>query len=117
MTTKEKKYKFLEVFEKYLGNISQSCKVIGIDRKTYYNWINKDNNFKNKVNEILEAQIDLVESKLIEKIQNNDLGAIIFYLKTKGKNRGYSEKYELEKKDVKEFSNKEQIKIYLPKKE
>ena len=53
MTTKEKKYKFLEVFEKYLGNISQSCKVIGIDRKTYYNWINKDNNFKNKVNEIL----------------------------------------------------------------
>ena len=37
MTTKEKKYKFLEVFEKYLGNISQSCKVIGIDRKTYYN--------------------------------------------------------------------------------
>ena len=57
-----------------------------------YNWINKDNNFKNKVNEILEAQIDLVESKLIEKIQNNDLGAIIFYLKTKAKNRGYTKK-------------------------
>jgi len=92
MTTKQKKDKFLEVFEKYLGNISQSCRVIGIDRKTYYNWINKDNNFKNKVNEILEAQIDLVESKLIEKIQNNDLGAIIFYLKTKAKNRGYTEK-------------------------
>ena len=37
MTTKQKKDKFLEVFEAHLGNISQSCRVIGIDRKTYYN--------------------------------------------------------------------------------
>ena len=34
---------------------------------------------------------DLTEMKLIENIKNNDTTAIIYRLKTKAKNRGYSE--------------------------
>jgi hypothetical protein len=42
-----------------------------------------------------ESVIDLAESKLIENIKDNDNTAIIFYLKTKGKHRGYVERNEL----------------------
>ena len=43
-----------------------------------------------------EAILDLAESKLIENISDNDNTAIIFYLKTKGKNRGYVERQEVD---------------------
>lgn len=43
-----------------------------------------------------ESVLDIAESKLIENIQDNDNTAIIFYLKTKGKNRGYIERTQID---------------------
>lgn len=43
-----------------------------------------------------ESVLDIAESKLIENIQSNDNTAILFYLKTKGKKRGYIERSEVE---------------------
>lgn len=78
------------------GIISYACSLTGITRATYYNWINKDSNFKKKCEDIQEEILDIVESKLLNKINEEDLTAIIFYLKTKGKKRGYVEKVENE---------------------
>jgi len=47
-TTKKKK-EFIENFEKLIGIISTTCQKIGIDRKTYYNWMKKDEDFVKKV--------------------------------------------------------------------
>lgn len=93
--TTDKKETFLKHFEKCLGVVSTACKRTGITRQTYYNWINSDNDFKELVNDIQEAQKDYVESKLIENIEKNDTTAIIFYLKTKAKDRGYTDKTEI----------------------
>lgn len=41
---------------------------------------------------IHESFLDLTEHALIQKIRDEDLGAIIFYLKCQGKKRGYVEK-------------------------
>ena len=41
-----------------------------------------------------ESSVDLAESKLIEAIKDGNLTAIIFFLKTQGKSRGYSERSE-----------------------
>ena len=38
----------------------------------------------------------MAESKLMENINGNDNTSIIFFLKTKGKKRGYVEKQEVE---------------------
>ena len=39
---------------------------------------------------------DLAENRLLEKINDYDTTSIIFFLKTKGRKRGYQEKQELE---------------------
>ena len=41
-----------------------------------------------------ESMLDFAESKLIEHINNNDITSLIFFLKTKGKKRGYVERTE-----------------------
>lgn len=51
-----------------------------------------------------ESMVDVAEGKLIENIKSNDNTAIIFYLKTKGKHRGYIERSEFTGKDGKELN-------------
>ena len=114
---KERKKDFLIVFENNLGNISETCKKIGISRTTFYEWYKKDKEFKEKIEEIKESLLDFAESILMKKIKEGDNTCLIFFLKTKGKNRGYTERIETENKEVEEFSSEKAIKIYLPKKD
>ena len=106
----------LEALEKTAFNVSAACKMVGIDRKTHYDWLNKFNTYKKQCEEIQESLIDFAESQLLKKMKNEDLGAIIFFLKTKGKKRGYTERIETETKEVEKFSSEKAINIYLPKK-
>ena len=52
--------------------------------------------FKEKIDDIKNIALDFVESKLIGKIKEGDIVAILFYLKTQGKKRGYVERVENE---------------------
>lgn len=88
----KRKENFLKAFNAGYGIILTACEAVGISRATYYKWMRDDSEFREKVEEIQESQVDFVESKLIRAIESNDTTAIIFYLKTKGKKRGYSEK-------------------------
>lgn len=103
----------LEALEDYHGIISDACRKVGISRQTYYDWLKSDSDFKLAAEEIGETAIDFVESKLFEKINGVQVKvngtkdedeityqqppsdtAIIFYLKTKAKKRGYVERTE-----------------------
>ena len=95
-TTSDKKETFLQALKLNLGNISQSCKASNIGRQTYYDWVNDDEEFKHSCKDVEESLLDLAENRLLEKIDNSDITAIIFFLKTKGKKRGYIEKQEVE---------------------
>ena len=87
-----KKEKMAISLSKHNGNISAACKEVGINRLTYYNWIEKDPDFVKRVQEVEESVIDAVEQKLQELIlEDNNVTATIFFLKTKGKKRGYTE--------------------------
>lgn len=87
-----KKIKFVEALKVAGGIITVACQAIGINRQTYYNWRNSDPVFAADVDAVFEAQVDYVESKLMELINAHDTTATIFYLKTKGRHRGWSEK-------------------------
>lgn len=81
----------LESLTKSRGIVSIACKKAGCTRETYYKYYNNDKCFKESADEMIEIQLDFVESKLLDNISKNDTASIIFYLKTKGKKRGYSE--------------------------
>ena len=93
----------LEALEKSLGVVTTACKSIGLARSTFYEWL-KEDSFKQAVNEIQEVAIDFAESQLHKQIADGNTSATIFYLKTKGKKRGFVERQEISAPDGKEFT-------------
>ena len=85
----------LEALEKSLGVVTTATKIVGIDRSTHYKWLASDKKYKKAVEEINNVALDYVESKLFKSIEKGRDAPIIFYLKTKGKNRGYIERQEI----------------------
>jgi hypothetical protein len=94
MKLTDKQNIMLEVLKKSAGNVSVACSKVGIDRGTHYNWSQQNPHYKKAVDDIQESLIDLAESKLMQKINDGDTTSTIFFLKTKGKSRGYVERTE-----------------------
>lgn len=93
--TAKDKERMIEALTKSLGIVTNAVKVTGISRSTHYAWMEKDHEYRRRVEEATDAQIDFVEGNLIQRIQEGDTTATIFYLKTKGKKRGYTERMEI----------------------
>ncbi len=91
-----KKGALLEALEKSLGVVTTACQKTGVSRATFYRWLKEDEAFSADVQAIQDVALDFAESKLFEQIQDGSTPATIFYLKTKGKRRGYVERQELE---------------------
>lgn len=92
--TTTKKKACIEAMRKCLGVVTQACKMSEIDRGTYYLWYNNDPDFKKQCDDCSEIALDFAESKLHKQIEDNIPTSTIFFLKTKGKNRGYIERNE-----------------------
>ena len=98
----------IEALEKSLGIVTQACKVVGISRDTHYRWMKDDEEYKQAVQELGDVALDFAESKLHKLIDGGNPAATIFYLKTKGKERGYVERQEIavaEKKPLSWFTD------------
>jgi hypothetical protein len=93
--TAERKKEVLEALKSVLGIVSAACDKASVTRGTFYRWCETDKAFDESVKEITERAIDFAESKLLEQIKDGNTTATIFYLKTKGKARGYVERSEL----------------------
>ena len=96
VSTKMKKAAMLEALNKTMGAVSLSCERCQVARATYYKWLREDKDFAEAVVSVSEKQKDFVEAQLLKRIQDGSDAAIIFYAKTKMKDRGYVEKVEVE---------------------
>tara|TARA_R110000787_G_scaffold9948_3_gene34317 strand:+ start:239 stop:598 length:360 start_codon:yes stop_codon:yes gene_type:complete len=90
-----KKESLLKSLEQSLGVVTVACREADIPRSTYYKWLKEDEVFAAEVSDIENVALDFAESKLHKQISDNNTSATIFYLKTKGKNRGYVERQEI----------------------
>jgi len=86
----------LDALEKSLGVVTAACKAVGIGRTTHYLWMQEDAEYKKAVEDLNDVAIDFAESQLHKQIKDGNSTATIFYLKTKGKKRGYVERQEIE---------------------
>jgi len=94
--TEQHKKAVLEALEQSLGVVTSACKKVGIGRTTFYGWLADDEEFAKQVKDIENVALDFAESQLHQQIKSGNPTSTIFYLKTKGKKRGYIERMETE---------------------
>ncbi len=131
--SKKEKEQFIEIFRNKNGNITKACAAFNnLDRTTYYEWI-KDEWFKNKIDAILEEEIDRAEemAKILREgipeykldeageivkgedgepivigwVEKPDARMIKHFLETKGKKRGYGKQIGVDLNVVKMLEN------------
>tara|TARA_R110002020_G_scaffold100467_1_gene237480 strand:- start:2531 stop:2884 length:354 start_codon:yes stop_codon:yes gene_type:complete len=90
-----KKRQMITAMEQNLCIVTKAAFEVGITRKTHYDWMRKDKKYKEAVDELQNATLDHVESKLHELIDDLNVPSVLFYMKTKGKQRGYIERSEI----------------------
>jgi hypothetical protein len=108
-----KKDAMIQALTKSLGNVSEAALAVGMCRETHYAWLKDDAEYSAAVASLKNVALDFAESqlkKLMEGAERQALthdgeivtikdapntSAIIFYLKTQGKQRGYIERQEL----------------------
>ena len=86
----------IEALKKTLGVVTAAADKIGIERTSHYRWMKEDEDYKKSVEDIENIAVDFAESKLFKLINDGDTASTIFFLKTKGKSRGYIEKQEID---------------------
>lgn len=90
------KKRMIEALEASLGVVTSAAKKAGIDRGSHYKWYKNDEKYRTAVDAVQDIALDFAESKLHQSIASGSDTAIIFYLKTKGKRRGYIERQEMD---------------------
>ena len=108
-----KKDAMIQALTVSLGNVTEATAAVGMSRETHYAWLKDDPEYSAAVASLKNVALDFAESqlkKLMEGAERQALthdgdivtikdapntSAIIFYLKTQGKQRGYIERQEL----------------------
>lgn len=91
---KPKAAELIARIEQYRGNVSAVARSYGVSRQAVHNWINASSTAQQALHDARESMLDTAESMLYKKIVDGDNTMIIFLLKTQGKERGYSERFE-----------------------
>ena len=78
-----KKKKFIEFYsqDEVRGNVSVACNAVGINRQTYYNWLEKDEVFREIIKEAKLQLCDDMEQVLIGRAVDKSDTALIYWLK------------------------------------
>lgn len=87
--------KVIDAIEKANGNVSVVAKSFNVSRTTMYVFLHGSEKAQEALSAAREKMIDNVESALYSQALLGNTTAMIFFLKTQGKQRGYIERTEL----------------------
>lgn len=76
------------------GVQSDAARILGCSRSTLNGYVRRYPDLQQVIVDTREEALDLAESQLQKKMKEGNMTAIIFFLKTQGKHRGYVEKGE-----------------------
>ena len=92
---KGKKKAMMEALITSMGNITTSAKKASICRLTHYDWLEKDEVYRQEYESLDDMECDFYRTALHQLVKEKNVTAVIFGLKTKGKHRGYVERQEI----------------------
>lgn len=98
-----KQLAMIEAMEKNLGIVTTSCRQAGIARSTHYEWLKTNKTYRKEIKDIENVALDFAESHLHKQIAKGNPLSTMFYLKCKGKGRGYIEQNIVELKGNMKF--------------
>jgi DNA-binding phage protein len=75
------------------GNLTAAAARLGVVRKAVYDYIERYN-LKDVLDQSREKMADEAVGQLHRLVRDGNLGAVIFYLKTQAKSRGFTERIE-----------------------
>ena len=81
------------------GLQAEAARMLGVNRSAICRRVQKSKVLQGVVEQARETRLDQAESKLAELIEAGSLGAICFYLKCQGKDRGFIERSEITGRD------------------
>lgn len=85
----------IEALKKHQGLAALAAESLGVNVQTIYNYRDRYPTVAEAIVHLKEKRIDVVEGKLWSRINSDDTTAIIFFLKTQAKARGYVERQEI----------------------
>lgn len=92
--------RIIKLLLEHNGMLSHAAKALGVSFYKLKRYVESNETVQEALKVIEDATIETVESELFKNIQQGNVASIIFYLKTKGKKKGYIE-------DDREGKNKE----------
>lgn len=87
----EKQTAMLQALKKTCGVVSHACDIVGITNQLHYHWLKKNPEYKKAYNDQAEYALDFAETQLFKQMKNGSSQSTIFYLRHKGKSRGYGD--------------------------
>lgn len=82
--------------EKYNGNVAAIARELKVNRSTVWARVQESATLRTALDNARETMLDNAESILYRKVLEGSTPELLFFLKTQGKSRGYTEKQEVE---------------------
>jgi hypothetical protein len=105
-----RKKHFISAMVKTMGIASKASKLSKIPLRTHYFWLQSDEVYKDEVQNVRELAVDFYEEALHDLVQQRNVAAVIFALKTQGKKRGYIETVH----NMNQAMDDNNVHIYIP---
>lgn len=96
ITTRKRKRILLKALEENKGLVTFACKSCNISKQSYYKYFHADPEFRKLVEQIQENVLDFAEHCLYRNMNQGSDSSTIFYLKCRGRSRGYIEKQDIQ---------------------
>lgn len=88
---------FIRLFPANSWNIGRTMEAIGMSRRTYYEWLDNNELFKQTIEDFKEDLVDIAEQTMIRAMEReNSVDAAKFMLKYLGRKRGYTDRTEID---------------------
>ena len=75
--------------------LAAAARQLGVTRRTVYNYVNKYPTIKQALDDARQENLDFAENQLMKAVRAGNVTAIMFLLKTLGKDRGYVDRKEI----------------------